>query len=276
MSLGLQGIPGRNLLPFRSGYGAQVLAGIPDILPIGAAIDWNLVAAAGANVTLPDTELILSGWRYLRYGQVMTRVTGAAANILTISGTPTGGTFAITATNSATGASTAQATAGIPFNATALQVKAALEALNDFGAGNVIVTGGPTSTGGVYNLTPAGILGATTFTVSVASLTGGTPAGAFSAGAGGNSRYFGPYDSAATDGRQTVARDDCFILNRTHVMGGSLQLPLQDDIHTSECVIGGNVWGAKVIATNGTHSLANGPTWTELLAALPKLQRFYV
>lgn len=267
----VMGLPGRNLLPYRSGYGATILAGPPKIMPIGASIDWNLIAAAGANVTLPDTELILAGWRYARYGQVFTRVTLAASNVLTISGTPTGGTFTVTATNAATGASTAQTTAGIPWNATALQVRSALEALNDFGPGNVVVTGGPTATGGVYYITPAGSLGATTFTTAVTGLTGGTPAGAFAAGAGGNSRFFGPFDSTATDGRQNVVRGDVFILNRTMVMGGSLQLPFVDDVHTSGCVIGGRVWRPKVIATDGTRSAAAGPTWTELMAALPEI-----
>lgn len=271
MSLGLQGIPGRNLLPYRSGYGAQVVAGIPKILPIGASLDWNLVAALGANLTLPDTELLLSGWRYLRYGQVMTRVTGAAANILTIGGGATAGTFTIAVTNSSVGVSTTQTTAGIAFGSTALQVKTALEALTNVGVGNVVVTG--TSP---YNLTFAPVLGTTTVAASAAGLTGGTPTAAFTAGAGGNSRYFGPFDLAATDGRQTLTRGDCFIMNRTKVMGGSLQLPLQDDIHTGECIIGGNVWGAKVIATNGTASLAAGPTWTNLLAAMPELLPVYV
>jgi hypothetical protein len=273
MSLALQGIPGRNLLPYRSGYGAQILAA-QDVrwLPIGATLDWNLVAAVNADTTLPDTQLILNGWRYLRYGQFMTRVTLAAAKILTITGSPTGGTFTIAVTNSATGASTTQTTAGIAPTATGSDVKAALELLNVVGTGNATVTG---NAGGPYYITFAPILGTTTVTTANTFTGGSSPASAFSSGGGGLSRSFGPYDPSATDGRQNINRGDCFLLNRTKLMGGSLQLPLQDDIHTGECVIGGTVWGAAVIATTGTHSLAAGPTWTELLAALPDLRPVY-
>jgi hypothetical protein len=37
-------------------------------------------------------------------------------------------------------------------------------------------------------------------------------------------------------------------------------------------MFGGAVFKARLKATAGTHSLANGPTYTELLAALPRLQ----
>lgn len=50
-------------------------------------------------------------------------------------GVPTAGTFTLTFAG--------QATAPIPFDATAAQVRAALEALGTIGAGNVLVTGGP-------------------------------------------------------------------------------------------------------------------------------------
>lgn len=264
----VMGIPGRQLLPYRSGYGASILAGNPKIMPIGGSLDWNLFPAAGSNITLPDTELILAGWRHGRYGQVCTRVTNASASILTIGGGATAGTFRITVTNSVgTEGSSADTTAAIPFGATALQVRSSLEALFNVGSGNAIVTGN-----GPYNITLASaVLGVSTFSADAGSLTGGTPTAVFSTGPGGNSRFFGPYDTAATDGRQNVTRGDVFVLNRTMVMGGSLQLPLQDDVHTSECVIGGRVWKAKVIATDGAHSAAAGPTWTELLAALPEL-----
>jgi hypothetical protein len=274
MSLAAMGIPGRNILPYRSGYGAQVIANADprafNGFPAGASLDWNLVSAAGSDITLPDTELILTGWRYLRYGQVMCRVTGAGFKVLTITGSPTGGTWTITITNSAMGASAAKTTAGISPTASAGDVRAALEALPNVGYGNAIVTGGA---GGPYNITLAAILGTSTFATSGAGLTGGTsPATAFSNGAGGNSRFFGPYDPGATDGRQSVNAGDCFIMNRTKVLGGSLQLPLGDDTHTGECVTAGYVWRDKVIATTGTHSATAGPTWTELRAALPLLQ----
>ena len=54
---------------------------------------------------------------------------------LSVSGTPTGGTFTLTFNN--------QTTAAIPFNATSAQVQAALTALSSIGPGNIVCTGGP-------------------------------------------------------------------------------------------------------------------------------------
>lgn len=261
MSLGIQGIPGRNLLPYRSGYGAEVQAGSDaKWLTIGGSIDWNLFAPLGSNLTLLDTELLLAGWRFARYGQVLTRVTNAASNILTIGGGATGGNFTVAVT--ALGSTD---TATVPFGSTAAQVQALVQALLNVGYGNAFVSG---PNGGPYSFNFSPTLAPVTVATSAAGLTGGTPTSVFAAGAGGNLRFFGPYDPAASDGRQNLNRGDCGILNRTIVMGGSLQLPLQDDLHTS-LLVGGTVWGAKLLGTTGTHSLAAGPTMTELLAALP-------
>ncbi|MDP9363171.1 MAG: hypothetical protein M3Q10_02875 [Chloroflexota bacterium] len=54
---------------------------------------------------------------------------------ITITGAPTGGTFTLTFNG--------QVTAAIPYNATAAQVKAALEALSTIGADNIVASGGP-------------------------------------------------------------------------------------------------------------------------------------
>jgi hypothetical protein len=56
-------------------------------------------------------------------------------NVLTITGTPTGGTFTLTYKGQTTGA--------IAYNATNTTVQTALAALSTIGAGNVVVTGGP-------------------------------------------------------------------------------------------------------------------------------------
>jgi hypothetical protein len=56
-------------------------------------------------------------------------------NVLTITGTPTGGTFTLTYKGQTTGA--------IAYNAAAGAVQTALEALTKIGVGNVTVTGGP-------------------------------------------------------------------------------------------------------------------------------------
>lgn len=76
---------------------------------------------------------------------------------------------------------------------------------------------------------------------------------------------YGPYDFAAADGRQTPAHGDIFIVNET----------FREDEAASDhppVLYGGLLFKSRVIATSGTHSLANGPTYTELLAAMPRVQ----
>jgi hypothetical protein len=66
------------------------------------------------------------------------RLSGTSTNevqTLTITGTPTGGTFRL--------AFRGVATANIAYNATAAAVQAALELLSTVGSGNVVATGGP-------------------------------------------------------------------------------------------------------------------------------------
>jgi len=139
------------------------------------------------------------------------------AQTVTITGTPTGGTFTLTFK--------AQTTAGIAYNAAASAVQTALAALSTVGSGNVTVTG---SAGGPYTVTFAGTLAHTdvpAMTTSGAGLTGGSsPASAVTTATGGaNAHYlngyipsgtaiglvtatglFGPYDDTAGDGRQTA------------------------------------------------------------------------
>lgn len=96
-----------------------------------------------------------AGWRKLNakmgfYGASVT---------VTITGSPTGGTFTLSVDGNAT--------AGIAYNATAAAVKAALEALPVVGAGNASVSGG---NGGPWVISvPTG-----TITGSATGLTGGT------------------------------------------------------------------------------------------------------
>lgn len=87
---------------------------------------------------------------------------------VTITGTPTGGTFTLTYAG--------QITAGIAYNANAAAVQSALEALSNIGVGDVTVTGGP-GPGTPFTVTFTGTLAATDvaqMTASGAALTGGT------------------------------------------------------------------------------------------------------
>lgn len=88
--------------------------------------------------------------------------------ILAITGSPTGGTLTLTVGG--------QTTSTIPWNATAAQVDAAIEALSGVGSGNVVTSGGPLPASPVRiqfadidTLVPV-----PTVTVNAAGLTGGT------------------------------------------------------------------------------------------------------
>ncbi|MER6844844.1 hypothetical protein [Streptomyces platensis] len=110
---------------------------------------------------------------------------------VTITGSPTGGTFTLTWSG--------QTTAAIAYNATAATVRTALEALSNIAPGDVTVTG---SAGGPYTVTFGGAnLGddVAQMTASGASLTGGSsPAVSVATTTGGGA-------AGASDGTQVFA-----------------------------------------------------------------------
>jgi hypothetical protein len=85
---------------------------------------------------------------------------------LTLTGAPTGGTFTITYA--------AQTTAALPYNATAAQVEAALEALSNIDEGEVDVTGGPLNSAPILVQFFGKLVGTTTLFTVTPSFTGGT------------------------------------------------------------------------------------------------------
>lgn len=88
---------------------------------------------------------------------------------LTMTGTPTGGTFTLTYS--------AQTTSAIPYNATAAQVQAALIALSNIGPGDVMVSGGPFPATPIvvdFTGTLSGTVSGAPLTMSAVGLTGGT------------------------------------------------------------------------------------------------------
>jgi len=111
---------------------------------------------------------------------------------VTITGTPTGGTFTLTWSG--------QTTAAIAYNATASVVQAALIALSNIGTGDVVCTGGALP-GSAVTVTFAGALANTdvaAMTASGASLTGGTsPAVVIATGTAGGAE-------SASNGLQTL------------------------------------------------------------------------
>jgi hypothetical protein len=247
----------------------------------GMTIDWPLVS----QVAVPRNDI----------------------QTLTITGGPTGGTFTISGVNPLTG--DAFTTAAIAYNATAAAVVAALVAV--LGAGTVQGSGGalPGTPVVLEFIGTMALMNVAAMTFA-SSLTGGTaPAGAFTTTqdgiavmvvnnginiapgnrylrygqtmceetSGPNAGYFGPYDPTATDGRQTLTRGRCFVLNETVIQNdpnGGFYNPVESDI------VGGfdrgRVYWDRIL-NSGTagHSLALGPTAAEFLAAFPGIEPIY-
>lgn len=245
--------------------------GMPIYKVRGVTIDWSTVTAAAADLTLPDQTPIKAGEKYLRYGQFVTMIGVAEVQTITLTGGPTGGTFTLTVPAFGTfGALTATALA---YNATADEVSQALANVASLGTqGVVVLTRSGAGTNGdpyVYTLTFNRALGnvpqltstntftgGTTPTVTHATVTGGT--GTFGTSAG----KFGPYDSAAADGRQTLARGQLFVIPRT---------VKETDFNAENPAVyeGGVLWRDRVIATTGAASLAAGPTFANVEANMP-------
>lgn len=83
---------------------------------------------------------------------------------------------------------------------------------------------------------------------------------------------YGPYDPAAADGRQTLTRSECVIVNVT-----TLQTPASGIGRTTSdhpnVLEGGRCWRDRLIASAaGPVSLAAGPTFGALEAAMPLLR----
>lgn len=258
---------GRTLLNTNSVIGMRVSAdNAPIQKPGGVTIDWaNTVTAPGSDVNLPDGSIIRSGSKYLRYGQIICRITGGT--VQTFTGTATGGTFTYTFTRPDNG--NVVTTAALNFNATAAQVLAAIQAvLNPNTA--ISATGGALGTAAVVvNFATFIPLG----TVNAGSLTGGTVTVAQTT-AGTTGGYFGPFDPAASDGRQSLNRGDCFVLDQTYLqygIAGSGIAASNDQI--GNAIEGGLIFIDRVIqAGTGTHSLAAGPTLAEFTAAFPSFR----
>lgn len=162
----------------------------------------GLVPAHEPDLARTVTVSIAPGAVILK-GTVLGQVNGSGTAVnevqtLTPGGTISGGTFTITFADG-------QITAPIPFNATAAQVKDAIDLV--LGFGNVTVTGGPL-TSGAFTVTFTGLCGGmdqpllivgnsltgTSPTVTVAQTTAGAPAFG----------YFRPYASGNSDGSQVA------------------------------------------------------------------------
>lgn len=154
---------GRQVLT-KTGREVQVLADLQDaqFKVGGVTIDWSTVAAAGSDTTLTDQTPIKTGEKYLRFGQILTKITASGK--------------------------------------------------------------------------------------------------------------FGPYDPAAADGRQTLARGNCYVLNRTVKETGYISgIDISSASDHPQVFDGGTVWKDRVLMTTGAASLAAGPTVTNFETAFPRV-----
>lgn len=239
------------------GGSIQVSAdGRPEMKSAGVTIDWTSVTAiSGADVTYADGVVVKIGEKALRYGQVLTKVGVGEINTVTLASGSSGDTFTLTVVNAAGVSAT---TAAIAYDADAAAITAALVLLANVGAGGVVVSGTTPN----FTATFASTLGDVTLTGTGTGMT----VTVATTSAGGRTDKYGPYDSAAIDGRQTLANGYVFIVNET----------VREDAVASDhppVLEGGKVFLDRIIQSGvGTHSLAAGPTLAELLAVMPRLR----
>ena len=83
---------------------------------------------------------------------------------------------------------------------------------------------------------------------------------------------YGPYDPAATDGRQNLVRGKCFIVNRTVKENGQIaELQSGGASNHPQVFDGGTVWKPRVLISGGAASLAAGPALAAFEAAFPRI-----
>jgi hypothetical protein len=256
-------------------YGRQVLGAVGRAVMVavsmfmdwktgGITIDWSIVTAAVTDTTLPDDNVIKAGQKGLRFGQILCRITQHEIETVTVNGSPAGGTFSLTYVDEE---GESHETGAIAYNAPAADLEAALEAVG----ANVTVS----KSSNVYTVTFDDARNVAALALTDNNLTGGTsPTVAIGTSTQGNAGLgkYGPYDPDATDGRQTLTRGECWILNQTVLENGAIA-GLGGGVTDHPAVFdGGRAWKPRILMTTGTHSLAAGPTVAEVETAFPRVQ----
>lgn len=248
-----------------TGLPIQVTAdGSPEWKAGGVTIDWATVTAEASDRTYADGTIVKAGAKGLEYGTVLAEIALGEVQTVTVNGSPSGGTYTLTGNGNTT--------ATIAHNAAASTVQTAIRALG--GAySQVVVTG---SAGGPYTVTfPAGGGDVAALALGTNSLTGGSsPTVAIATGTAGTAPgTYGPYSSAATDGRQNLVRGRCFILNETVTELGPDGLSGAATDHPP-VFEGGRVWRArlKVDVSNPASIGGNAPSTSAFEAAFPRIQ----
>lgn len=212
-----------------------------------------------------------------------------------------GGTFSLRITRNGV----SRLATGIAWNVSAANLDTAIEALDNIGTGGVTVSGsagGPYTlvflptlgdveveiandltadggvlegglalanlAGGAYVVTfPAGSGNVSALTTDATSLTGGAGTATVATATSGDATgTYGPYDPAATDGRQYVVRGSSVILNATVLEQGAMGLVAVASNHP-DVIEGGLVWKARVKMGG-----ASQPAISDVEAALPMLR----
>jgi hypothetical protein len=246
--------------------------GHPEMKHGGGTIDWDTVTVLASPLTLPGGRIIAAGRKILLPGQLMLGITRTGVSVVALGETPTGGTWDLTIANTLPAPGGTGTLTGLAYNVALATLQAAIRALPNIDGAAVVVTGTPGTT---YTITSPQELGTVTVTVDGDDLTGAgadPTATVTTTEEGGDTGKIGPYDSAAADGRQTIAdaRFDCGLVRFPILMKVAGEGEARNDIHCG-LIIGGPVRKDLIRATSGSHSLAAGPTWAELKTLLPRL-----
>lgn len=222
---------------------------------VGVTIDWSTVTAVSADTTLLDGTIVKNGDKYLRYGQIIDRIATAEVQVIDLSAgdDPTAGTWTITYSG--------QTTSALAYDASAAAVQTALEALSNIQVGDVVVT----KSSFQYTITWDANLGnVAAVTIGSGSLTGATSVTVTTSTAGVGTGLYGPVATNASDGRQTMARGETYILNRTVVYSslGSDHPPVFEE---------GTIFPDRLI-TNENNPGTNAPTFANILTAFPGIR----
>lgn len=249
---------GRQVLT-TTGISVMVLASLEDAdwKPGGITIDWTTITAVSADTVLADGTTIPNGQKGIEFGTILCDIGIAETETLTI--TATSGTY--------TFGGNGNTSAAVAFNAISALLQTAIRSLGGVYA-NALVTG---AAAGPYTITfERGQGNVTNLTTTSVDLAGGT-ATITTGTAGSGTGLFGPYDSGASDGRQTLARGHCFILNETVLQTGAQGI-VGAATDNPAVFAGGLVWKARLkIGSVNPSYLGSGsqPTVSAFETAFP-------
>lgn len=257
-----------------SGRPIQVLANLAMVRykTGGITIDWSTVTAVAADTTLLGGAVVKNGKKYLRHGQIMCQIGVAEVQTLTLTGGPTAGSAIFTLP--AFGIYPAQ-NFTIAHNQSAVTAQDAINALDGLANLVTVTRAGAGSAGDPYIFTVTfnrQLGNMPQFTLSSHTFTGGTtPTGTpGTSTAGSGTDEYGPYDPSATDGRQTLARGRCWILNEDVLEEGPLGFNGGASDHAGNVFDGGEVYRQRLLATTkAAGTLADGPTFANFETAFP-------